>query len=266
MRNVKKGISLYLSLYSFVYKGAKFLAIMMASILISLAVAYALSNSPEVRIFPMEYDQSIPKELVSEIVKMERLSFVKIGQHGYNHSYGESFGDILEGYEILNNYSLDVEYFIPSYEIVPKYEVPAKLFRIPYESGETLYSDDMITYGYSTLDNSKAIAVQIQDDMDMKMLDNITSGRDFQYLRLDDVNTDVMDAESQIKSIYSMIEFCDIRNCTVVIGVIPHVLRMNQSDKSYLFFNKMLIIIGVMMMMPIYLFYFISYQLKRWLK
>jgi hypothetical protein len=237
---------------------------MATSILISSTVAYALVNFPEVSIFSMKYDQSIPKELVTELTKMDKLSFVRIGQHGYNHSYGESFGDIMKGYEILKNYSLRVDYFIPSYEIAPKYQVPAELFMIPYESGGILYSDEKMTYGQSTLNNSKAIAVQIQDDISMNRLEEIAAGRDFEYLRVDDINTDVADIDVQIKRIYTMIEFCDRRNCTLVIGVIPHVLRLQQSDKSYLFFNKILIITGVMMIMPIYVFYFISLRLKRW--
>ncbi len=232
----------------------------------SSTVVYALMSFPEVRVFPMEYDQSIPEELVTELMKVERLSFVKIGQHGYNHSYGESFSDIMKGYEIMKKYSLDVDYYIPPYEIAPKYPVPAELFMLSYESSGTCYSDEKMDYGQSTLNNSKMIAVHIQDDISMKMLEVMTSGREFEYLRVDDINTDIVEPDIQIKRIYDLLGFCDRKSCTLVIGVIPHVLRLQQSDRSYLLLNKMLLVIGVMTMMPIYMFYLISHHLSRWFR
>jgi hypothetical protein len=237
---------------------------MSVSILISSLIALALVNFPELRIFPMQYEQNMPKDLLTELVKMERISFVKIGQHGYNHSYGESFSDTMKGYEILNDNSIRVDYYIPPYEITPRYPVPAQLFMIPYDSGGAWYSDDKMYYGPSTLNDSKALSIHIQDDINEKGMEETTAGMDIKYLRVDDVNTDIVETNVQIKRIYSLIDFCDKKGCTLVIGVIPHVLRLQESDKSYLFFNKMLIAISVMMMVPIYIFYLISHNLSRW--
>ena len=245
-------------------KKVKFLLIMSASVFISAMIALALINFPELRVFPMNYDKSIPRELVEELNKMEGLSFVKIGQHGYNHSYGETYSDTIEGYEILKNSSLEVSYYIPPFEVAPRYTVPAELFMIPFESGGIWYSDEKLDYGLSTLNNSKAIAIHIQDEITMERLESMTTSREFEYLRLDDINTDIIETDEQIKRIYTAMEFCDRKGCTLVLGVIPHVLRMQESDKNYLFFNKMLIVIGVMMMIPIYIFYLISLRLSRW--
>jgi hypothetical protein len=248
-----------------VSKGIKFLAIMALSVLISSVVAYALINFPQVNLFSIQYDEKIPKDIVSELINLQKLSFIKIGQHGYNHSYNESLEDVMMGRKILNDQSLRVEYFIPSYEIAPEYRVPSELFMIPYENGGAWYSNEKMIYGTSTVNNSKAIAIQIQNNIDANSLEEITVGRDFQYMRVDDVNTDIVDSSTQIKRLYTLVQFCDRRNCTLVIGVIPHVLRMQQSDKNYLFFNKVLTVLGVMMMMPLYIFYLISLYFKRWL-
>jgi hypothetical protein len=247
-----------------VSKKIKFLIIMSVSILISAFIALALMNFPELRIFPMQYDENMPKDLVSELVKVEKLSFVKIGQHGYNHSYGESFSDTMKGYEILNDNSLRVDYYIPPYEITPRYPVPAELFMIPYESNSGWYSDENLYYGNSTLNNSKALSIHIQDEISENDLEDITKDMEIKYLRVDDVNTDIVDTSAQIKRIYSLVDFCDKRDCTLVVGVIPHVLRLQESDKSYLFLNKLLLAISVMMVIPIYIFYLISHNLSRW--
>lgn len=259
-----KTFSLFISLVW--YKGLKFMVIMAASIFISSSVAYALANFPEVSVFPMKYDQSIPQKLVTELTKVQKLYFVKIGQEGYNHSYNESSSDIINGHEILKNYSLTVSYYIPTYEIAPNYTVPAELFKISYDNGGAWISNEKITYGRSTLNNSKVIAIQIENFGSTGNLENVTVGKDFEYLRLDDINTDMVEPDVQINRIYASVDFCYKRNCTLVIGVIPHILRMQQSDKNYLYFNKLLIVIGVMMMMPIYVFYFISLRLRGWFK
>jgi hypothetical protein len=249
--------------FSIVSKKIKFLFILTISILASSTVAYALVNCPEIRVFPMEYDTSMPVELIAELQNVEKLFFVDLAQHGYNHSENESFEDIMEGYSILKNYSLDISYYIPPFEKNPEYLVPSKLFMI-YDEG--MYPNEGMEYGTSTLNDSKAIAVHIQNDISIKWLNNITSGRDFEYLRVDDINTDIVDISTQISRIYTMVSFCDRNNCKLVLGIIPSVPRMKQSDKSYLLFNKTMIAMGIMMMMPIYIFYLLSHRLSGWFK
>jgi hypothetical protein len=261
---MSEGYKLITFSIKFVSNKIKFLIIMSFSILISALIAVGIVNLPALSIFPMQYDQSIQQNLVNELVNVQRMSFVKIAQHGYDHSINESFRDVMKGYDILKNYSLKVDYYVPPYEVAPTYPVPAELLMIPYESDGTHYSDDTMDYGKSTLNNSTVLAIHVQDDLDMKKLDEMTVGRDFRYLRIDDINTDIVDADVQIKRIYTMVGFCDKRNCTLVIAVIPHVLRLQQSDKSYLFFNKLLMVISVMMMVPIYIFYLMSHKLSRW--
>jgi len=121
-------------------------------------------------------------------------------------------------------------------------------------------------YGESSLDKEKTIAIHIQDNITLSWLKEISTGKDFKYLRVDDVNTDIVDIKTQINRIYTLISFCSYKNCSLVLGVIPLVPRLSESDKSYLFFNKIMIGLGIMLILPLYLFYFLSYNLRWWFK
>ena len=121
-------------------------------------------------------------------------------------------------------------------------------------------------YGESSIDGAMTLAIHIQDTITPEWLDEISEGKNITYLRLDDINTDIVDIDTQISRIYTAVSFCGQRGCILVLGIIPHVPRLYEADKAYLFFNKTMIILGIMLLLPIYLFYFLSYYLGWWLK
>lgn len=248
-------------------KKLKFIFIIFLSLIISASAAYSMTELPSLALFPMEYDYSIPTALVEKLRSVDKLSFVSLGQHGYNHSYNETFEDVMIGYEILKNESLDIDYFIPIFQQSDTtYEAPAKLFYIPERADGIYYAKEGMDYGESSIDGAMTLAIHIQDTITPEWLDEISEGKNITYLRLDDINTDIVDIDTQISRIYTAVSFCGQRGCILVLGIIPHVPRLYEADKAYLFFNKTMIILGIMLLLPIYLFYFLSYYLSWWLK
>ena len=247
-------------------KKLKFIVIIILSIAISASATYSMVNFPDFKIIPMKYDESIPSILVEKLIDVDRLSFVKLAQHGYNHSYNETAEDILRGYGILMTRSLDIEYYIPPFiEYPPSYEVPSTLFYIPERTGGIYYAKEGMDYGESSI-GGMTMAIHIQDNINMQWLNEISKDKQVDYLRVDDINTDIVDIGTQLNRIYTLVSFCGEKKCTLVLGIIPHVTRMYDSDKAYLFYNKVMIILGLMLLLPIYLFYFLSYYLSWWLK
>ena len=247
-------------------KKLKFVFIIFLSIVISASAAYSLTELPSISLFPMNYDYAIPSDLLERLRVVDKLNFVRLGQHGYTHGYNETFEDIMKGYEELMNDSLDIDYYIPTYmQSAPPYEVPATLFYIPERTEGIYYAKEGMDYGESSI-GGMTLAIHIQDDISLEWLNNISADKNVEYLRVDDINTDIVDVNDQINRMYSAVSFCGYRNCTLILGIIPHVPRMYESDKAYLFFNKTMIILGIMLLLPIYLFYFLSYYLGWWLK
>jgi hypothetical protein len=248
-------------------KKLKFIFIIFLSLAISASAAYSMTELPSLAIYPMEYDYSIPIELVEKLRSVQTLPFVSLGQHGYEHKYNETFEQVLMGYKIMKNNSLDVDYYIPPYiQYPPPYEVPATLFYIPERTDGIYYAKEGMDYGESSVDGAMTLSIHIQDDITTDWLNEISKDKDFTYLRVDDVNTDIVDVDTQVSRIYTSVSFCSQRGCTLVLGIIPHVPRLFETDKAYLFFNKTMIILGIMLLLPIYLFYFLSYYLSWWLK
>jgi hypothetical protein len=248
-------------------KKLKFIFIIFLSLVISASAAYALTELPSFEIFPANYDYAMPEQLLEKLRTVDKLSIVRLGQHGYTHGYNETQEDILKGYDILTNYSLHIDYFIPTYQQAAlPYETPAEQFYIPEREEGIYYAKERMDYGPASTDGKMTLAIHVQDDIIFDWLDEITADKNISYLRVDDINTDIVDIDKQINRMYTAISFCGSRNCTVVLGIIPHVSRMYESDKTYLFFNKTMIIVGVMLLLPIYLFYFLSYYLSWWLK
>ncbi|MFH1473562.1 MAG: hypothetical protein ABIE55_01575 [Candidatus Aenigmatarchaeota archaeon] len=248
-------------------KKNKFLFIIVLSIVLSSSLAYAMINFPDFKIFPTIYDEIMPNELLEELKIIDRLSFVKLAQHGYSHGTNESRLDVLKGYKILEyDYGLDIEYYIPPYDIPHAFPVPEKIFYIPEKAEGIYYEKEKMDYGQSSVDDKWTMAIHIQNEINTTWLDEISEGKEIDYFRIDDINTDIVDVDTQKNRIYTMINFCGYKNCTLVLGIIPVVPRMQESDKSYLFFNKAMIALGIMMILPIYLFYFLSYQFHWWLK
>ena len=170
------------------------------------------------------------------------------------------------GYEILRQNALDIEYYIPTFQqsALP-FETPAEQFYIPEREEGIYYAKEGMDYGESSV-GGMTLAVHIQDKIYMDWLEKILEDREIKYLRVDDINTDIVDIDTQIDRMFTAVSFCGQRNCTVILGVIPYVPRMYESDKAYLFFNKTMIFLGMMLLLPIYLFYFLSYYLSWWLK
>ncbi|MBN2203171.1 MAG: hypothetical protein JW700_03225 [Candidatus Aenigmarchaeota archaeon] len=248
-------------------KKIKFLVILALSILISATIAQALVNFPEFVVFPMNYDEKIPDTLVDKLLDINRLSFVELAQHGYMHKRNESLLQVLYGFNLLENeYGFDISFFVPPYEDPPEYPLPADLFYIPMKTEGIYYEKERMDYGACSFDNKMTMSIHIQDPITPEWLAMISEGRQIDYLRVDDINTDIVDVDLQINRIYTLITFCGKNNCTLVLGIIPVVPRLYESDKSYLFFNKSMIALGMMLLLPIYLFYFLSYYLRRWLK
>jgi hypothetical protein len=248
-------------------KKIKFFFIVILSVLLSSSLAYALINFPDFKVFPTKYDESIPDKLIEELRIVDTLSFVKLAQHGYTHSTNESRLDILKGYKILEyDYGLDIQYYIPPYEVPHEFPTPEKLFYIPKKDDGIYYENEQIDYGRSSLDDEWTMSVHIQNEINIDWLNEISEGRDITYFRINGVNTDIVDIGTQINRIDTMVKFCGYKNYTLVLGIIPLVPRMQESDKNYLFFNKTMIALGIMMILPIYLFYFLSYQFHWWIK
>jgi hypothetical protein len=247
-------------------KKIKFILIIFLSLAISASAAYSMTELPSFQLYPMEYDYSIPPKLLEKLVSVDKLSFVKLGQHGYNHSYNETFEDVMKGYEILINDSLNIEYFIPVFQQYdPPYETPAENFYIPERTEDIYYAKEGMDYGEASV-GGMTLAIHIQDDINAEWLDEISDGLNITYLRVDDVNTDIVDIDTQINRLYTVVSFCGYEKCTLVLGIIPHVPRLFETDKAYLFFNKSMIVMGIMLLLPIYLFYFLSYYLSWWIK
>lgn len=248
-------------------KKVKFLVIMLLSIAISATIAQAMMNFPDFKVFPMKYDESMPGRLLDKLADIDRLSFVELAQHGYAHKVNETLLEVMQGYGILKyNCSLDIKYYIPPFDDLPDYPVPVKIFYIPKKTEGLYYQKERMDYGKNSVDKGLTMAIHIQDPITSDWLDMISEGRRIDYLRVDDINTDIVDVDTQINKIYTMITFCGRNNCTLVLGIIPVVPRLYQSDKSYLFYNKAMIALGVLLILPIYLFYFLSYYLRRWVK
>ena len=62
-------------------KKLKFLFIIFLSLSISAAAAYSLTELPSFEIFPPNYDCEIPFDLLEKLRDVDKLSFVKLGQH-----------------------------------------------------------------------------------------------------------------------------------------------------------------------------------------
>ena len=248
-------------------KKNKFLFIVVLSIILSSSLAYAMINFPDFEVFPTIYDEIMPNELLEELRIIDRLSFVKLAQHGYKHGFNESRLEILKGYKILEyDYGLDIEYYIPPYELPHPFPTPEKNFYIPEKADGIYYQKEQMDYGRSSLDDKWTMAIHIQNEIDIDWLNEISEGKEVEYLRIDDINTDIVNIETQKNRIYTSINFCGHKNCTLILGIIPLVPRLYESDKNYLFFNKIMIALGIMMILPIYLFYFLSYQFHWWLE
>ena len=247
-------------------KKYKFFLIVIASLILSSCMAYALVNFPDFKVFPTKYNEEIPEKLIDELEIVDSLAFVDLAQHGYTHAVNESRIDILTGYKILEyDYGLDIKYYIPPFEEPHPFRVPEVLFYIPEKAEGIYYEKTQMDYGFSSIDKW-TMAVHIQNEITPEWLEEITDGLDVEFLRIDDINTDIVDLETQKERMYTAINFCGNRNCTVVFGIIPVVPRLYESDRNYLFFNKTMIALGIMMILPIYLFYFLSYQFEWWLK
>ncbi len=159
---------------------------------------------------------------------------------------------------------------------------------------------EIIYYNETYVHRDRMAIIHIQDDISHQWLEEIFAAEDnISILRIDDLNTNyvegygqkmyennnnvyqqslsllsadmvgkstksnVVTIEDQIQRIDIATEFCEKNGCTLVLSIIPYVDHLSKKEESSYFISKLTIVITMLTLLPIYIFYIVSYIFFR---
>ena len=158
---------------------------------------------------------------------------------------------------------------------------------------------DALIYKINNYESDKVAVIHIQDDITKDYLEKIfEAAPEVSILRIDDINTNFVEGygqmmrsketridrilgiftgnmvsametenevkiKDQIKRIDVATKFCKDRGCTLVLTIIPYVLRPTSGDRGAGVFSKITAIFTIITLLPLYLFYLLSYVIFK---
>lgn len=242
-------------------------------------------------------ERDIPENLVLKLRHVTDASTALLAQHGLHHDEFLSPEEMRQGAALLQRAGLAITYYVPPYEsdhnldFAPFPVLKAKAGSIP----EVLCREGIcVERGLTTLLRPSAftvvnlapqfrvfplpldpvgslvhpepravpltqVVVHIQDPLSNDFLDWATAGQRPDLLRVDDINTDIVDVRAQIDRINIAEDYCVRTGCQLILAVIPLVERRTYSILS----GNVLLAFSTAIILALYLFYFLSYALKR---
>lgn len=195
---------------------------------------------------------TIPDDLLYELNEES----IVIAQHGYKHTYNVTNEEKQDGFDLLVSQGLKPTKYIAPYEWDNSHPF-LLVFNLSQRS-----EDSEIPWKYSEVgvDNQgrSVLVVHIQDDIEnyqMKIFDS------YDVIRVDDVNTDITPSGIQAQRVKILKEYAKGNNKTIVLGVIPYVQRLPWFYGIASWFLKILFVVWMLLILPYYVFYLISWRL-----
>lgn len=202
---------------------------------------------------------AIPDDLLYELTSGEEN--IVIAQHGFKHTYNVSDEEKVSGYELLKLQGVDAEYYIAPYEHDNSHPFLPVLYR--KEFFEERSAEMPWEYSEAGLDNlgRRVVIIHIQDTLYSEVF--ATSGYFdcSDVIRVDDVNTDIVPSDVQARRVRLLREYTTANNKTLILGVIPYVERLPWFYPVASFFLKFLFIAWLLLILPYYVFYILSWRL-----
>ena len=191
----------------------------------------------------------IPGVLAQAIIESKAI----VAQHGLTHRADHSEEELKQGLELLINKGLKPEYFINPYG--GSYPHPSLPTEYILKIKNRLVWDHAMV-GTDNFGQLVAV-VHIQDPITEISLKNLGIN-DIQVLRLDDVNTDIISVQKQVKRINILREFCEKNNISLLLSIIPHVERLPWWYKLFRSISFWLCLVGLLLIIPTYVFYIVT--------
>lgn len=268
-------------------------------LLLTVAIVLALTASfflgfffLNARLVDALTEKDIPAPLLLKLRFSGEKPGVALAQHGLHHDEFLSAEEMLEGARLLTQAGLSITYYVPPYE--SRHNLEAAPFPVlaalrPEETVARCRSNSCVEAGPSTLlrpsnpaqnlppqfagvlaplfaseparggEPLSQVVIHVQDPLSEVFLEWATDGQVPDVLRMDDLNTDIVDIRTQIDRINVAEDFCARKGCTLVLAIIPLVERRSQG----FFTGNALLAFSTALILALYLFYFISYLLKK---
>ena len=202
---------------------------------------------------------AIPDDLLYELTTGEEN--IVIAQHGFKHTYNVSDEEKVAGYDLLKSQGIEAECYIAPYEHDNSHPFLPVLYR--KEFFEERSAEMPWEYSEARLDNlgRRVAIIHIQDTL---CLEAFATGGYFDWcevIRVDDVNTDIVPSDVQARQVRLLLEYTTANNKTLMLGVIPYVERLPWFYPMASFFLKFLFIAWLLLILPYYVFYILSWRL-----
>ena len=200
---------------------------------------------------------AIPDDLLGEL----KSEGVTIAQHGFKHTYNVTEQEKQAGYNLLKSQGIEAECYIAPYEHDNSHPFLPVLYR--RELFEERSAKMPWNYSEAGLDNlgRKVAVIHIQDTLYIEAFERGGVFDWCEVIRVDDVNTDIVSSEEQAIRVKVLREYAVAENKTLVLGVIPYVERLPWFYPVASLFLKLLFIAWLLLILPYYVFYILSWRL-----
>jgi len=249
-----------------------------AIVIASILLCFPLTELTTIFAPDIEKTSEIHCELVQAILDSGAI----LAQHGYTHTINLTDEEKILGYRILVDYGLIPQCYTAPEETLSKRNhpfLPTDMIVIVLSTSEdypgcVAFIDNAESWesfkfrpeNLSAINTENlshtVILMHIQDPITVEMLESLNVSS-YDLLRVEDVNTDVVDVSTQILRIKCLSEYCREHNIPLMLSVIPYVLRSPLPPwvSTFDLVMRIMVTIGFLLLIPPYAIYFSM----RWL-